>query len=153
MSKKQIPQSVKTQSSDKSVKIFISVCFSLILLVVIGSLVLVTKKSKAEENPTTLNQTIDIVDGKQIIAVFAKNGFSPNVVNARADLPLVLKVKTENTFDCSATMSIPKLGIRESLPPTGSTNIQIPAQKSGTSLDATCSMGMFHMKINFIQQS
>ena len=140
-------------SSQRPVKIFISVCLSAILLIIISSLLLVTKKTTAQEPQTPTTQTINIVEGKQVIEVLAKNGFSPNFVTAKANLPVVLKVKTENTFDCSAVMSIPKLGIRESLPPTGYTSIQIPAQESGTTLDATCSMGMFHMKINFIKES
>jgi hypothetical protein len=58
-------------------------------------------------------------------------------------------MKTNGTFDCSSGVTIPSLGIRQTLPSTGETDVEIPAQKSGTSLEGVCVMGMYHFTINF----
>ena len=93
---------------------------------------------------------ITIVDGKQIIEISAKGGYSPSVTTAKADIPTVIKVKTNGTFDCSAALSIPSIGYSGSLTPTGETLIEVPAQTAGSKLAGLCSMGMYNFSINFI---
>ncbi|MEP7103194.1 MAG: cupredoxin domain-containing protein [Candidatus Dojkabacteria bacterium] len=88
-------------------------------------------------------------DGKQLIRMTAKAGFSPSMVIAQAEKPTTLRISTKNTFDCSSTVSIPALGVNRSLPFTGETDIEIPPQVIGTTLTGTCSMGMYSFKISF----
>lgn len=89
-------------------------------------------------------------DGVQIIEVTAKNGYRPGTITAKANTPGILRVKTNSTFDCSSSLSIPKLGFNKLLPLTGNTDITVPAQAPNTEIYATCSMGMYGFVIKFV---
>ncbi len=90
-----------------------------------------------------------MVDGKQVITINAKGGYFPRVTAAKADTPTVIKMNTQGTFDCSSAISIPSLGYRNNLPPSGETLIDVPPQKSGTVMRGLCAMGMYNFSINF----
>ncbi len=92
---------------------------------------------------------VTIVDGTQIIEITAKGGYFPRSTVAKADMPTILRVKTEGTFDCSSSISIPDLNYRANLEPSGVTKIEIPPQKSGTSFDGFCAMGMYNFEVDF----
>lgn len=92
---------------------------------------------------------VSIVDGKQIIEIRAKGGYSPRVTNAKADISTVIKMDTQSTFDCSSALTIPSLGYRNFLPATGETIIDVPPQKAGAKLQGLCAMGMYNFLINF----
>jgi plastocyanin domain-containing protein len=92
---------------------------------------------------------INIVNGKQIITIDAKGGYYPRITNAKADMPTVIKMNTKSTFDCSSAINIPSLGYSNNLPPTGETIIDVPAQKTGATIQGICSMGMYSFSINF----
>lgn len=86
----------------------------------------------------------------QIVEVFAKNGYSPSVTEAKADTATILRMKTKNTLDCSASLFIPDLKYQEFLEPTAETDIQILPQKAGTVISGSCSMGMYGFEIRFV---
>lgn len=88
-------------------------------------------------------------DGKQTLELRAKGGYSPSVITAQANKDSFLKVKTQNTFDCSSVIRIPSLNISKNLPANGETMIGIPAQAAGTQLKGTCGMGMYNFTIKF----
>lgn len=88
-------------------------------------------------------------EGKQILELVAKGGYSPNVINAKANTDSVLRVKTNSTFDCTSTVNIPALGINKNLPSTGTTDIAIKAQAPGAEIVGTCAMGMFRFTLKF----
>lgn len=92
---------------------------------------------------------VSIVDGKQIIVITAKGGYSPRVTNAKAGIPTVIKMDTRGTFDCSSALSIPSIGYRNNLPPSGETEIELPPQKAGANMRGLCAMGMYSFSINF----
>ncbi len=94
-------------------------------------------------------QNVSMVDGKQIIEVTARGGYSPRFSVAKAGVPTVIRMKTEGTFDCSSIFTLPSLGIREALPSSGVKDIDIPAQVSGTTLTGTCAMGMYSLQVQF----
>jgi len=77
------------------------------------------------------------------------NGYKPSVLHASADKPLKLSLVTDNTRGCSRAFTIPALGIEEVLPATGTVTIDLPAQKAGTVLRFSCSMGMYTGQIQF----
>ena len=97
----------------------------------------------------TAPTNVSSVAGKQTIEISAKGGFSPRATTAKADTPTTLKIKTSGTFDCSSSVSIPKLGYQTNLPPTGETVIDVPPQKAGSTLTGLCSMGMYSFTIRF----
>jgi len=77
------------------------------------------------------------------------NGYFPTTLYAQANAPVKLNIITQNTRSCAVDFVIPSLGIETLLPNTGTTPIDIPPQKSGTTMRFTCSMGMYTGKIVF----
>ncbi len=114
-----------------------------------GSIILVGRQNNLKNNNQTGANNVSVVDGKQIIEINAKGGYSPRVTTAKADIPTILKLNTRGTFDCSASLIIPKIGYQKNLPPSGVTAVEIPPQKSGSTLRGLCGMGMYSFRINF----
>lgn len=107
----------------------------------------------SSRDSTTSEPNSDVVTtegDKQMINLTAKGGYSPSVVSAKSNIETVLRVSTNNTFDCSSAFTIPKLGISKMLPATGTTEFTIAAQEPGSEINGTCSMGMYRFKIKFI---
>jgi hypothetical protein len=88
-------------------------------------------------------------DGSQSLAVLAWNGYYPLSATAKANLPAVLRLYTNRTYDCSRAFLIPELKVRRMLPAAGVTEIAIPARPAGSRLFGTCSMGMYTFTIAF----
>lgn len=84
------------------------------------------------------------------VVVYANNdGYYPYESYATADQPVTLHLVTNNTISCSRSFVIPSLNIKALLDATGEKIIEIPPQKSGTTLFYACSMGMYTGVINF----
>jgi plastocyanin domain-containing protein len=115
--------------------------------VLIGGAVFLSGGSSApkpiEKNP------VSVVDGKQIIDISAKGGYLPREVAAKAGIPTVLRVATNGTFDCSSALTIPAIGYRNNLPQTGTTDIDIPPQEVGATVQGICAMGMYNFALKF----
>src|SRR3989339_1083244 len=92
------------------------------------------KKSTPEQNiqNETIVNNVSIVDGKQIIEIKAKGGYTPRVSIAKADTPTILRFNTNGTFDCSSSVRIPSMNISKFLPQSGITDIDLGIQKTGT---------------------
>ena len=99
--------------------------------------------------PAIIADNVSVADGKQIVEIRAKGGYLPRVSDAKAGIPTVFRMETNGTFDCSSAVVIPSLGARQFLPASGSTDIEVPPQKAGTSLTGACAMGMYHFQVNF----
>ncbi len=91
----------------------------------------------------------EIIDGKQIIEISVRGGYSPRKTIAKAGVPTVLKMKTNGTFDCSSSLMIPQLNYRKLLPSSGVENIEIPASEATGVFRGLCSMGMYNFEIDF----
>ncbi len=74
---------------------------------------------------------------------------SPSIIKAQAGKDSFLKVKTQNTYDCSSSLKIPSLKVSKNLPANGETLIPIPAQTAGTQIKGACGMGMYRFTIKF----
>jgi len=70
-------------------------------------------------------------------------GYSPNEIHAKAGVPIILELKTDNVFSCSRVFVIPSFRIEKILPASGVETISLPAQESGSKLPFSCSMGMY----------
>lgn len=101
-----------------------------------------------QETQENINN-VSLVDGKQIVEISARGGYSPRITMAQANVPTIIRMSTKGSFDCSSAVSIPSLGYRANLPPTGTTDIEVPAQKSGSTLQGLCAMGMYNFQIKF----
>lgn len=95
-------------------------------------------------------QNSEIKDGIQYITIDAKAGYSPKVSMAKAGIPTKLIVKTNGTYDCSASLVIKSLNYKKILSQTGEEIIDIGAPVAGTPLRGVCGMGMYNFLINFI---
>ena len=125
-------------------KTFIAI-FIFVAAVITGAILF----SGGEKDTGPSANNIKIKDGKQIITINAKGGYTPRITNAKADMPTVIKIDTRGTFDCSSSLVIPALNYRQNLPPSAETLVDVPAQKAGTSIRGMCSKGMFSFNINF----
>jgi len=131
-----------------SKKIIFSV-FAIALLAVVYSLSLINGSTPVVPTNNTVSNTNVIPAENQVLSIQAKGGFSPQSSTLKAGQPLTIKFTTKNTFDCTSTVLIKSLGITKNLAPNGETLIEIPAQKAGTALKGTCSMGMYSFDILF----
>ena len=77
------------------------------------------------------------------------NGYQPTQLKAPAGKAIQLNLVTSKTYSCARAFTIPSLNIAVLAPETGSAKVEIPAQKAGTRLGFTCSMGMYSGEIYF----
>ena len=68
---------------------------------------------------------------------------------AKAGIPTKLIVKTNGTYDCSASLAIRSIGYQKILTQTGEETIDIGTPKAGEPLQGVCGMGMYSFSINF----
>ena len=116
---------------------------------IILAFVIFSQPEGTNPNSTQLTKNVVLSGNTQTINITAKGGYEPRNTTAKADTATTLKIQTSGTFDCSSSLIIPSLKYRKSLPPTGETTVEIPPQKSGTSIRGLCSMGMFNFTLNF----
>ena len=118
-----------------------------VLVIILGALMLTSGKNSQSVVDEPANN-VTIVDGKQIIEIKAKGGYSPYESIAKANMPTIIRFNTSGTFDCSSSIRIPKMNISENLPRSGSTDIDIGTQPTGL-FEGTCGMGMYPFNIKF----
>lgn len=87
-------------------------------------------------------------EGELILKV-ENSGYFPTTLKAPADKALTLNLVTNETYSCARDFVIPALNYYELLPDTGTVQVNIPAQKAGSTLFFTCSMGMYTGQIVF----
>jgi len=91
---------------------------------------------------------VKVIDGKQIIEIDVRGGYSPQRTVAKAGLPTTINFVTSNTFDCSLSLRLPSLGVNKILPRTGSTAIDLGTSTVGQ-FYGTCGMGMYSFEVDF----
>jgi plastocyanin domain-containing protein len=122
------------------------------LALIVGLGIIFMGGSKTNNNQTTSKksvQNVEIRDGIQYITIDAKGGYSPKMSSAKAGIPTKLIVKTNGTYDCSASLKIQAIGYQKILAQTGEEIIDIGVPKAGVPLQGLCSMGMYNFLINF----
>src|SRR5215216_4301992 len=97
------------------------ITIGILILISILGLMFVLGAKGAGDNIVADNSTISFEGDSQIIEITAKGGYSPKVVEAKANTATTLRMITKNTFDCSTALVIPKLGINKNLPINGKT--------------------------------
>lgn len=114
--------------------------------IIFGAFML-AKNNSQPDNPASV-QNVTVVDGKQIIEIEARGGYSPRKSAAKAGVPTILRFKTSGTFDCSSSVRIPSLGVNKILPQSGTIDIDLGDQTSGR-LQGSCGMGMYPFEVDF----
>jgi plastocyanin domain-containing protein len=111
--------------------------------------------AKANNNTTTNNsptnsiQNTEIKDGIQYITINVKGGYSPKISTAKAGIPTKLIMKTNGTYDCSASLVIRSVGYQKILPKSGEEIIDLGTPKAGSPIRGVCGMGMYSFQIDF----
>ncbi len=125
--------------------VFVSVIVAVLL---IGGALFFTKDN-TNRGEVREGENVSIIDGVQIIDVYAKGGYFPAITRAKAGMPTTLNIRTAGTFDCSAAFTIPSLGYRTYLPASGVTEVEIPIKETGEELQGLCGMGMYGFVVRF----
>lgn len=120
------------------------------LALVIGIGVVFLGGSKNNNSGTgEVTQNVEMKDGVQYVTINAKAGYSPKVSTAKAGIPTKLIVKTNSTYDCSASLVIRSVGFQKILAQTGEEVIDLGVPQAGKPLQGLCGMGMYRFEINF----
>ena len=126
----------------------LTVASIILALIFIGGAIIFARNGAKTDTAVSQNN-VSVADGKQIIEIDAKGGYSPSITIAKANIPTVIKVKTQGTFDCSSAIVIQSIGYRANLPPSGETLIEVPPQEAGSTLRGMCAMGMYNFSVKF----
>jgi len=108
----------------------------------------VSSSGSQNSSPVLVENSV-IKDGVQYITIDAKGGYSPKISTAKAGIPTKLVLKTNGTYDCSASLVIRSLNYQKILQQTGEEVIDIGTPKAGVPLQGVCGMGMYNFLINF----
>jgi len=120
------------------------------VIVVVGFVFLIGSwNSNSADVKGASTNVVSTSGDKQIIEVTVQGGYSPRTINAKADVPTIIRMKSDGAYGCERAFRIPSLGISKNLPSSGNTDIEIASQKAGTSLRGSCSMGMYSFVVNF----
>jgi plastocyanin domain-containing protein len=125
-----------------------SIIITLALVIGIGIIFLGNSKSNNNEAGVSA-QNVEMRDGVQYVTVNAKGGYSPKVSTAKAGIPTKLVMKTDGTYDCSASLVIRSLGFQKILAQTGEEVIDLGTPEAGKPLQGLCGMGMYNFVVNF----
>ncbi len=128
-------------------KLTINIIFGTVFLAAVAMFALAGNNFTSPAHPPKNN--VSVLGERQIIEIMAKGGYVPKNSVAKADMPTVIKFNTQGTFDCSSSVRIPALGLSKNLPPDGATELEVPPQKAGTTLNGLCVMGMYKFSIDF----
>jgi sulfite exporter TauE/SafE len=86
---------------------------------------------------------------QEIVIRADDDGYTPNLIRARGNVPIKLRLVTNDTYSCARAFAIPNLRMRTVLPQTGEKVLDVPAQPIGSTLRFTCTMGMYTGQIVF----
>ena len=125
-----------------------SIIITIALVIGLGIVFISQSKNDSGSVGAESAQNVEIRDGVQYVTINARGGYSPKVSLAQANIPTKLIVKTNGTYDCSASLVIRSIGYQKILPNTGEEIIDLGTPKTGT-LQGLCSMGMYNFVINF----
>ncbi|MEI8130546.1 MAG: sulfite exporter TauE/SafE family protein [bacterium] len=95
-----------------------------------------------------VKKNVYIVDGVQVIAIKAGEGYSPSTTIAKAGIPTIVRFTTNGSLDCSSSVRIPSLNMSRFLNLNGTTDVDLGIPKVGL-LGGMCGMGMFPFSIDF----
>lgn len=123
----------------------ISIIISIVLIG--GTLYFVSGRSTPSGGEAVQSQNVEIKDGVQYVTVTAKGGYSPRVTQIQSGIPTKLVVKTDGTYDCSASLVVRSVGFQKILQPTGEEVIDLGTPKSGEKVQGVCGMGMYNFQI------
>lgn len=112
-----------------------------------GAVYFVSDRTASSNEEVAQIQNVEVRDGVQYVTITAKGGYSPRVTEIKGDLPTKLVVKTDGTYDCSASLAVRSVGFQKILQPTGEEVIDLGTPQSGDTVQGVCGMGMYNFQI------
>lgn len=112
-----------------------------------GTLYFISDRSASSGGGVAQSQNVEMRGGVQYVSITAKGGYSPRVTEIKGGLPTKLVVKTDGTYDCSASLVVRSVGFQKILQPTGEEVIDLGTPKSGDKVQGVCGMGMYSFQI------
>ncbi len=85
----------------------------------------------------------ELRSGRQEVEIVVKGGYSPNLIRARAGVPLRLVFDRQEAGDCTSRVVFPDLGVSRSLAPFARTTVEFTPERSGE-FGFACGMNMVH---------
>jgi len=85
----------------------------------------------------------------ELVIHVGEGGYTPKVLHAQAGRALTLTWITQGTDTCARSVVIRGLNAEVTLPSQGRVPFTLPPQKRGSTLDYSCSMGMYQGQIVF----
>lgn len=117
------------------------------VLVVTGSPVTIQKIASLILDPAGIRSDSSsapkVIEGEQEVNLYVVNqGYQPNKLVVKSGVPVKLNLITKDSYSCAVDFVLRDFGIREFLPPTGTTTVSFTPEKPGKHTFA-CSMGMY----------
>jgi len=113
-----------------------------------GTLYIVSDKPAPSDNVNGGQaKNIEIKEGVQYVTITAQGGYFPRTSQAKAGIPTKLIVKTDGTYDCSASLIIRSLKFQKVMKPVSEEVIDLGILKSGEKIQGVCGMGMYNFQI------
>lgn len=128
----------------------ISISIALVLVVSIGIIFFVQSGTTPDATDAVPGNNVEMRDGVQYITISARGGYTPRNSTAESGIPTKLVVKTNGTYDCSLALVIRSIGYQKMLPQTGEEIIDLGVPQQKSTIQGTCSMGMYNFKLSFI---
>lgn len=91
-------------------------------------------------------QAAELAGNRQRVEIAVKGGYSPNLIHARAGVPLQLVFDRQETGDCTSRVVFPDFGVSRSLAPFSRTTVEFTPDRSGE-FGFACGMNMVHGKL------
>jgi sulfite exporter TauE/SafE len=95
------------------------------------------------------SQTGTSKDENTYYVTIMDNGYAPKILHLVPNKEIKLVWVTNNVKSCSLSVVIQELNYENTFPSTGQVLLIIPPQKTGTVIEYSCSMGMYHGKLVF----
>ena len=89
--------------------------------------------------------------GRQVVDIVVDGGFHPDIIVARAGVPLRLVFRRQDADVCSERVIFSSPHLDRRLAPSGATTIELPAQGPGE-IRFTCGMGRYRGRIELLAE-
>ncbi|MDT0167226.1 heavy metal translocating P-type ATPase [Actinotalea sp. AC32] len=94
----------------------------------------------------------DVADGLQQVVVTVRGGYSPDLVEVMAGVPVRLLFDRQETGDCSSRVVFPDFRINQSLPANATTAVEFTPTVPGE-YGFACGMNMLHGRVRVVEGS
>ncbi|MEP7017709.1 MAG: cupredoxin domain-containing protein, partial [Actinomycetota bacterium] len=94
----------------------------------------------------------EMADGVQVIAVTVKGGYSPDVIQVAAGVPVRMVFDRQESGDCTSRVVFPDFGVNQTLPAYGTTAVEFLPKEPGE-FEFACGMNMIRGRLQVVGES